>query len=128
MDAAMRELVRQRAGNRCEYCGEAEGLRSRLRFHIEHIVARQHGGGDESGNLALACHLCNAHKGPNLAGIDPTTTEVTRLFHPRRDRWEEHFDVDAGEIVGRTATGRATVAVLDMNHPARIEMRRGVVM
>ena len=124
MDAATRELVRQRAGNRCEYCGVAEGLRSRLRFHIEHIIARQHGGGDEPENLALACHLCNAHKGPNLAGIDPATTEMTTIFHPRKDRWEEHFAFAAGEIIGRTATERTTVAVLDMNHPARIEMRQ----
>ena len=34
MDAATRELVRARAGNRCEYCGVAEGLRARIRFHI----------------------------------------------------------------------------------------------
>ncbi len=68
MDAATRELVRRRAGNQCEYCGMREGSRVRLRFHIEHIVARQHGGGDEQENLALACHLCNAHKGPNLSG------------------------------------------------------------
>jgi hypothetical protein len=122
MDAAMREFVRQRAGNRCEYCRAVES-RWRLRFHIERIIARQHGGSDELGNLALACHLCNAHKGPNLAGIDPDTGEMTPLFHPRRDRWEDHFEVATGEVIGRTPIGRATAAVLDMNHPARVEMR-----
>ena len=123
MDAETRESVRQRAGNRCEYCGVAEGLRARLRFHVEHIVARQHRGGDEPDNLALACHLCNAHKGPNLSGIDPESGETVPLFHPRRYRWDEHFEAVAGEIAGRTATGRATVAVLDMNHPAWVELR-----
>ena len=123
MDTATRELVRHRAGNRCEYCGATEGLRARIWFHTEHIVARQHGGGDAPENLALACHLCNAHKGPNLSGIDPTTGRVTPLFHPRRERWAEHFTRIGGQIVGHTETGRATVAVLDMNHPARVEAR-----
>jgi hypothetical protein len=126
MDAAVREAVRRRAGSRCEYCRAVEGSASRLRFHIEHITARQHRGGDDLGNLALACHLCNAHKGPNLSGIDPVTATHVPLFHPRSDRWEEHFTESAGEILGLTPVGRATVAVLDMNHPARIALRLGI--
>ena len=123
MDSATREQVRQRAGNCCEYCGAKEGLRARLRFHVEHIVARQHGGSDDADNLALACHLCNAHKGPNLTGIDPTNGEITPLFHPRKNQWEAHFVNIAGEIIGQTPIGRVTVAVLAMNHPARVEAR-----
>jgi hypothetical protein len=45
-------------------------------------VAQQHHGGSDEVNLALACHFCNRHKGPNLTGIDPTTGELTRLFNP----------------------------------------------
>ena len=123
MDDGTRERVRKRAESRCEYCGAHEGRRARLRFHIEHIIARQHGGGDKLENLALACHLCNAHKGPNLTGIDPATGDIVPLFHPRRDRWTEHFANVAGEILAHTAIGRATIAVLDMNHPARIALR-----
>ena len=123
MDAATRELVRHRAGNRYEYCGATEGLPRRLRFHIEHIVARQHGGSDAPENLALACHLCNAHKGPNLSGIDPGTGGMATLFHPRHQRWADHFARADGAIIGRTEIGCATVAVLDMNHPARVEAR-----
>lgn len=70
IDAATRQFVRERAGERCEYCGlpqQAVGLR----FHIEHVVARQHDGSDSPANLALACDRCNRHKGPNLSGIDP---------------------------------------------------------
>lgn len=125
MDAAVRDAVRQRAMSRCEYCHAPEGARSRLRFHTEHIVARQHGGGDALENLALACHLCNAQKGPNLSGIDPGTATLVPLFHPRRDRWEDHFTESVGEILGLTPAGRATVAVLGMNHPARIALRLG---
>ena len=58
MDAATAQLARQRAGNRCEYCRLLQE-HSALRFHIEHIVAQQHGGTDDPENLALACPECN---------------------------------------------------------------------
>jgi len=62
MDAGTRELVRQRAGNRCEYCLLRQ-WDSGSRLQIEHIVARQHGGRDIPDNLALACDRCNSRKG-----------------------------------------------------------------
>ena len=122
MDARLRQLVRQRAGNKCEYCGLAHG-REPLPFHIEHIIPRQHGGANVAENLALACHHCNLHKGPNLAGLDPRTGELTRLFHPRLDDWAEHFLQREGEITGRTPVGRATVRLLRMNEDGRLELR-----
>ena len=90
MDASLRSLVRRRAGNRCEYCLLPQEY-SRHTHHIEHVLAKQHGGSDHIDNLALACHRCNLNKGPNLTGIDPETGEIVSLFHPRRDRWAEHF-------------------------------------
>jgi len=59
MDSAVRELVRGRAKNRCEYCRLPQSAVLFAPFHIEHIVARQHGGGDDPSNLALACDGCN---------------------------------------------------------------------
>ena len=119
MDAALEALVRERAGRRCEYCHFPESL-AELPFQIDHIVARQHGGSTESGNLALACCYCNRYKGPNLSGIDPETEAVTRLFDPRRDRWEIHFVWQKAVLVGRTPTGRATIQTLNINrHEAR---------
>jgi len=44
-----------------------------MRFHVEHIVSRQHGGTDDPSGPALACDRCNAYKGPNLTSIDPDT-------------------------------------------------------
>jgi hypothetical protein len=82
MDKGASDFVRQRAGNRCEYCGLPQDA-SALRFHIEHIIARQHGGNDDTMNLALACPECNYQKGTNLSGIDPDTGKTTLLFHPR---------------------------------------------
>ncbi len=91
---------------------------------IEHIIARQPGGSDDIGNLALVCHRCNLHKGPNLSGIDPMTGEVEVLFHPRRDRWADHFICRGEYVHGLTARGRTTVAVLALNDARRIELRK----
>src|SRR6266566_4286721 len=91
MDAATRIFVRERAGNRCEYCRLPQDAAPLVTFHVEHIVARQHGGAEDASNLALACHHCNLHKGTNLTGIDPEAGAVVVLFHPRRDVWETHF-------------------------------------
>ena len=87
MDAATSQLVRQRAGHRCEYCHLPQE-HSAIQFHLEHIIARQHGGTDAPENLALACPECNYQKGTNLSGVDPDTGKVTPLFHPRRDAWQ----------------------------------------
>jgi hypothetical protein len=122
MDAATRALVRQRAGNRCEYCLLRQE-QSGLAHHVEHIRAKQHGGPDDPDNLALACNRCNAHKGPNLTGIDPASGELVPLFHPRRDIWADHFEFQGARIVGRTPSGRATVYVLAMNDERRLERR-----
>jgi hypothetical protein len=122
MDAKTREFVRTRAGDRCEYCllrQEQTGLS----HHVEHVIAKQHGGSDDPENLALACNRCNACKGPNLTGIDVETSELVPLFHPRRDMWAEHFEFLGPRIAGRTPRGRATVRVLQMNDERRLERR-----
>ena len=54
-------------------------------------------------------------KGPNVAGIDSVTGQLTRLFHPRKDAWDEHFAWNGAKIVARTIIGRVTVQVLGMN-------------
>lgn len=100
---------------------------SRLRHQIDHVVARQHGGETCLENLALSCISCNLHKGPNLAGIDPETGELTRLFHPRRDRWPDHFAWDGAVLAGRTPVGRATARVLAVNDPGAVEVRRALI-
>ena len=88
-------------------------------------MARQHEGDETADNLALACHHCNCHKGTNLSALDPDTGELTRLFHPRRDSWREHFAERDGEIIGVSAIGRATAKLLKMNGNGRLELRRG---
>ena len=126
MDAATRALVRQRAGNRCEYCLLRQE-QSGLAHHIEHIRAKQHGGPDHPDNLALACNRCNSHKGPNLTGIDPVSEELVPLFHPRRDAWTDHFELQGARIDGLTPSGRTTVHVLAMNDERRLERRTELI-
>jgi len=123
MDAETRRLVRERAAERCEYC-RLHQSHSELIHHVEHVIARQHGGSDDLDNVALACHRCNLHKGPNLSGVDPSTGRVERLFHPRRDLWHEHFTFRGAHIEGLTQCGRATVEVLALNDARRLELRQ----
>jgi hypothetical protein len=126
MNQGTRNLVRERAGGRCEYCRLHEDHEAYYAFHLEHVTARQHEGDDGSENLAWSCHHCNLNKGPNLTAIDPETLAVVMLFHPRRDDREEHFDMQGPLIVGKSPTGRATVRRLKMNAPARIELRASI--
>jgi len=123
MDPALRRLVFERAHFRCEYCRLQCDHQAAVAFHLEHIIARQHGGTDSPDNLALACHRCNLRKGPNLASLDPETGELTRLFHPRQDHWNGHFNFQNGRIIGLTPVGRTTAALLQMNTPDRLELR-----
>src|SRR5438034_166346 len=123
MDEELRQLVRNRAGDTCEYCHLQQRF-DILPFQIDHVIASKHRGQTTADNLALSCYNDNVHKGPNIAGIDLATGEVTRLFHPRRDNWDEHFSWDGPELVGRTAIGRTTIDVLNINLPERLELRR----
>ena len=119
----MRSLVRRRAGEVCEYCRLPQAASPIVRFHVEHIIARQHGGQDEPDNLSLSCNYCNFHKGPNIAGLDPKSGQLVPLFHPRRDRWADHFAWEGTVLVGLTAIGRATVELLAINDWQRVEVR-----
>lgn len=120
---ALREEVFRRADNCCEYCHLAQAV-TLLPHELDHIIAQKHDGETASGNLCLACFACNSFKGPNVAGVDPATKEICRLFHPRRDTWSEHFYWDGPTLAARTAIGRATLAVLRINQPERVEFRR----
>ena len=126
MTRDVQRRVRKRARNRCEYCWLPQSA-SRLRHQIDHIIARQHGGNDAYNNLALCCARCNQRKGPNLSGQDPETGEIVCLFHPRHNRWREHFSWDGAVLVGKTPVGRATIAVLAINAPSLIEVREALI-
>ena len=123
MDAATRQLVRQRANQRCEYCQLPQTAAPFFSFHMEHIRAKKHGGKDDPQNLALACPDCNRFKGTDLVTIDRETDQEVALFNPRVHTWDDHFVWDAAKIAGRTPIGRATVRLLKMNEEVRVKMR-----
>jgi hypothetical protein len=127
MNESLIRAVRRRAKGLCEYCHTAADFYPSVPFPIDHIVARQHGGTTVAGNLALSCLHCNSHKGPNIAGLDPRTGKLTRLFHPRRHKWDRHFRWEGVELVGRTAVGRVTIMVLNLNDPDLAEVRRALL-
>ena len=125
MTESLRERVRTAGAGRCEYCQLPESA-SILPFEIEHIIAEKHGGQAVFENLAYACRYCNSYKGPNIAGIDPTTKKIVPLFHPRDQRWREHFRWSGGVLVGLSPAARATIVVLRINEPEFISLRESL--
>lgn len=125
MNARLEAEVRQRAQGRCEYCRFPEPF-TRVPFQVDHIIAEKHDGPTTLENLALSCFFCNTYKGPNLAGVDPETGELIRLFHPRRDQWLDHFRWEGPVLIGLTPVGRVTIAVLRMNHDDALAVRQSL--
>jgi len=123
MNAATRLLVRDRANHCCEYCHLPQAAAPFLTFHIEHIEAQQHITDDSLDNLALACPDCNRRKGTNLVTLIPATRVLVRLFHPRRDIWNHHFEYRGAILIWLTQAGEATIRLLQINTVERIEMR-----
>jgi len=120
--AKLRQLVRERAVGRCEYCllHEEDVL---LPHEVDHIIAEQHGGITHSENLAWSCFHCNHFKGANLSSIDPITKRVTSLFHPRQQLWKRHFRLNGARIEPITTQGRATAFLLQFNTTSRLDER-----
>lgn len=115
----------ERAGGCCEYCRSQERFATQA-FSAEHIMPRSRGGTTASDNLALACQGCNNHKYNKVQATDPTSGEPILLFHPRGNRWCDHFrwNEDFTLIIGITPTGRATVEALKLNRVGLVNLRR----
>ncbi len=122
----MRRQVWARARGCCEYCLIPESM-TWAAHTIDHVIAEKHGGATAFENLALACILCNARKGSDLASIDERTGSIEPLFNPRKERWIDHFQLLGGRVEPRTPTGRATTRVLRFNDPARVQERELLV-
>lgn len=120
-----KSLVAKRAGGTCEYC-RSQARFAMQSFSVEHIVPRERGGGDHPENLALSCQGCNNHKYTRTEARDPVTGLLVPLFHPRRERWREHFvwSSDFTRVLGSTPTGRASVEALRLNREGLINLRR----
>ncbi|MEM7369390.1 MAG: HNH endonuclease [Bacteroidota bacterium] len=120
----IRQRVAKRAENRYEYCRVFDRY-SFLSFHIEHIISLKHGGSSEEENLAYSCPIYNVNKGSDIATYVGDNPDPVRFFHPRKDDWDDHFDIaSSGLISAKTEIGQATIEIFDLNHPdSIIEMR-----
>lgn len=124
---ALARLVRERAGRCCEYCRLPQSSQEAA-FHVDHIQPRSARGQTVANNLAFACVTCSLRKAARTHGRAPLSRGLVPLFHPRQDQWSEHFRGTSGcRLLGRTPTGRATIAALGMNRPAVIAIRKALV-
>jgi hypothetical protein len=121
----LRRLARERDRERCCYCLTTE-LNCGMRMVFDHMCPRAKGGATVLGNVCLACRSCNECKSDLVVGLDVVTGEEVGLFNPLLQGWVEHFEwsADGVTVVGKTAVGRVTVAVLQMNHGAIVAARR----
>lgn len=124
---ALRQLIYQRASGCCEYCLIPEAV-TFGGHEIDHIIAQKHGGPTTADNLALSCVLCNKLKGSDIASVDPISGDLVPLFHPRRDRWSEHFQLKGAQLIPLTPIGRVTVRLLQLNHPNRFVERERLLV
>ena len=125
ISAELRRFVVSRAQRRCEYCLVFEDD-TYVGFQIDHIISEKHEGPTEADNLALACLFCNLNKGSDIGSFDDAGA-FTRLFHPRRDRWDEHFRFNGPRIEGITKVGTVTTKLLRFNDAHRLDERRATM-
>ena len=119
-------FVAARARHICEYCRAPEVVFN-FPFEVEHIFPLARGGDHSAAeNLALSCRSCNLYKSDFVTGLDEEKQTETRLFHPRRDLWQEHFwlNAETGEMRGLTDIGRATIMRLRINSRSQTTARR----
>jgi 5-methylcytosine-specific restriction endonuclease McrA len=101
-DQLVRSAVQARARDACEYCL----MPALSQFHVDHIIPRRHwraylrgsllskpapteASVDHLDNFAWSCAFCNTSKADRISGRFGQHTYP--FFHPRRDRWNEHF-------------------------------------
>ncbi len=123
ISVALRQLVYARANEYCEYCLIPEAF-TLAPHEIDHIIAEKHGGQTVEENLALSCSLCNKYKGSDIASVDPDSQSIVRLYHPRQDKWSNHFFIQSGAIIGLTSVGSVTARLLRLNRRDRIQERQ----
>jgi hypothetical protein len=126
---ALRRIVIVRARGLCEYCHTPQAYFPDL-FEFEHVIPRSLQGLTTAENLAFACAPCNRFKGCRTTVWDGETGRRVRLFNPRLQQWERHFgwSDDYTEIIGRTVTGRATIAALYMNREPMRRLRQMLLL
>lgn len=124
ISARLRSKIASRANHLCEYC-KCPRAYSPSPFDVEHIIPVSQSGDSTLENLAFSCHGCNTHKYNKVQAVDPVDQTLVELFHPRKDKWSDHFawDEEGLYIIGTTVTGRATVEALQLNRVSLVNLR-----
>jgi len=126
VSATLRRQVIERASGLCEYC-LIHQRDAHFTFQVDHIISRKQRGPTKASNLALACLRCNVAKGTDPAAYIGRPRRLVRLYHPRDDRWSDHFLLEGPRIAPLTDIGEATVRLLDLNASDRLLLRRALV-
>jgi hypothetical protein len=116
----LRQKVKDRAYSLCEYCllREEDGFRA---FQVDHVISEKHRGPTEDHNLCFSCSHCNRSKGSDIGSV--LQGRFVRLYNPRIECWSDHFHLDGPLIKARSRIGGATIHVLGLNEPDRLEKR-----
>ncbi|NEQ97791.1 MAG: HNH endonuclease [Cyanothece sp. SIO2G6] len=111
--------------SRCAYCQTQQQI-SGVRLTVDHIVPEALGGATMQHNLCLACWDCNLYKSARIAAFDDVSGQPARLFHPQQQSWIDHFQwsPNGSLIIGKTATGRVSIATLKMNRAELVISRQ----
>ncbi len=128
VSAALRRLVIERADNLCEYCLLHEDD-TFFGCEVDHIISEKHEGQTTEANLAYACFVCNRNKGSDIGSLIPASKELVRFYHPRIDRWHEHFQLDTSDgitIVAMSSIGEATARIFGFNSEERLLERQAL--
>jgi len=129
-DAVVRQVVRLRARDVCEYCLQptvgqfqvdhvipaalwSDYMAGRLNAAIQPIENRR--GPDHLDNLAWCCPFCNVGKSQRV--VYRVGARTMRLFDPRYNLWTDHFTFTNHYlfIAGVTPIGVATQRALGFN-------------
>lgn len=125
LPADLRDRLLEADNRHCAYCYTTEANTGQP-MTVDHIVPQSQGGETILENLCFACRRCNEFKGSTVSAQDPLTGEIVALFHPRQQKWADHFQWDETGtlLIGLTAAGRATTIALNMNNPVIVDARR----
>jgi hypothetical protein len=121
----IKKKVKERAKHLCEYCKCPKSYAPGP-FDIEHSIPLSKNGTSDLINLAYSCNGCNGFKYNKVEGIDPISGKSCFLFHPRKNKWVDHFtwSDDGLTILGITIIGRTTIKLLKLNRTELINIRQ----
>jgi hypothetical protein len=129
ISGSLRLKIEEHFQYKCAYCRMPASLVYAI-MPIDHIQPKALGGTDDEENLCLSCPLCNTFKHDKAEDYDPETNTMVSLFHPRLQKWHEHFQWNTDDpaiIRGITASGRATLTALRINDDDALAFRRLMV-